>query len=247
MNNHGHGAHERGRELGASTADPAGVAEALIEIVRAHVDPGACRWIENVLAESPSLAGERFSTAFTATARRVGKRALELDSGAQARLRWAGVREFPVTWTLDELARATLLVRAGTALPAAEFAQLVEACYAGGDNRERRAVLRTLSLLPDPQRFVPLAIEACRSSIEPLFEAVACENPYPALYFPELNFNQMVLKALFIGVPLKRIVGLEARITPELARMAADYEAERRAAGRSVPPDIDWLLGRAST
>ena len=242
-----HGAHEQGRELGASTADTAGVAEALIEIVREHVDPDAYRWIENVLAESPSLAGERFSTAFTATARRVGKRALELDPGAQARLRWAGAHEAPLTWTLDELARAALLARAAATLPAEEFERLLEAAYAGGDNRERRAVLRALALLPRPQRFVPLAVEACRSSIEPLFEAVACENPYPALHFPELNFNQMVLKALFIGVPLRRIVGLEARRTPELARMAADYEAERRAAGRSVPADVDWLLGRVST
>ena len=57
-------------------------------------------------------------------------------------------------------------------------------------------------------------------------------------YFPELNFNQMVLKALFIGSPLARLVGLEERITPELVRMAEDYAAERRAAGRSVPEDI---------
>ena len=54
-------------------------------------------------------------------------------------------------------------------------------------------------------------------------EAIACENPYPARYFPELNFNQMVLKALFTGVALARIIGCDGRVTSELSRMAADY------------------------
>jgi hypothetical protein len=108
-------------------------------------------------------------------------------------------------------------------------------------------VLRCLALLPAPDRFVPLAVEACRSSIQPLFEAVACENPYPAAYFPEASFNQMVLKALFIGVALPRIRGLKGRVTGELRRMAADYASERRAAARPVPPDIDWLLAQEGT
>ena len=86
-------------------------------------------------------------------------------------------------------------------------------------------------------------MDACRSHIQPLFEAIACENPYPARHFPELNFNQMVLKVLFTGVALDRVVGLQARVTPELQRMAADYASERRAAGRSIPPDIWRLIG----
>jgi hypothetical protein len=76
-----------------------------------------------------------------------------------------------------------------------------------------------------------------------VFEAIACENPYPAAHFPELNFNQMVLKALFTGVALERVIGLDGRVTPELARMANDYASERRAAGRSVPADIWRVTG----
>jgi hypothetical protein len=48
----------------------------------------------------------------------------------------------------------------------------------------------------------------------------------------------MVLKALFNGVALARIAGLGARANASLARMATDYAAERRAAGRSVPSDL---------
>jgi hypothetical protein len=98
-------------------------------------------------------------------------------------------------------------------------------------------------LLPEPERVVALGVEACRSSIQPVFEAIACENPFPARHFPEPNFNQMVLKALFTGVPLARILGLQDRVTAELERMARDFASERRAAGRPVPADIGRLIG----
>ena len=66
--------------------------------------------------------------------------------------------------------------------------------------RERQAVLRVLALLPEPARFLAIALDACRTSTQPVFEAIACENPYPAAYFPEASFNQMVLKAVFTEV-----------------------------------------------
>lgn len=241
-----HGASEPFPPFGASAARSAALAEALIDIVRNHAGPDGCHWIERVFATSPRFESESFTSAFAAATRRVGKRALEFGTRDLAQLRWTGGRDIPYTWTLDELLRALLLVRAASMLAPDVFQQLVEETYAYGDNRERRAVLRSFALLPQPERFVALAVEACRSSIEPLFEAVACENPYPAAYFPELNFNQMVLKALFIGVPLPRVMGLGRRITPELRRMAADYGSERRAAGRSAPPDIEWLCNQAS-
>jgi hypothetical protein len=98
-------------------------------------------------------------------------------------------------------------------------------------------------VLPDADWTVGIGVDACRSSVQTIFEAIACENPFPAARFPELNFNQMVLKALFTDVRLERIVGLDARVTSELRRMADAYASERRAAGRSVPPDIDRLTG----
>ena len=41
---------------------------------------------------------------------------------------------------------------------------------------------------------------------------------------------------------IERIVGLTSRLNPELSRMARDYAAERRAAGRSVPADLPLAL-----
>jgi hypothetical protein len=137
-----------------------------------------------------------------------------------------------------------LLLDANAKLSASEMFDLAEDCFRHGDNGERRAVLRCLSLFSEPERYVELAAQACRSSVQTVFEALACENPFPAATMPDLLFNQMILKALFTEVALDRVVGVDSRITPELSRMAEGYASERRAAGRSVPADIAKLMSR---
>lgn len=156
-------------------------------------------------------------------------------------LRAAGwPNDAPVTaWTTVDFARWQLLrERASTMAPAA-FSVIARACFEQGDAAEQASWCRAVSLLPQPEQYLPIVIDACRTNIVPLFEAIACENPYPAAHFPERNFNQVVLKAMFNGIALARIVGLAGRRNAELARMATDYAAERTAAGRSVPADID--------
>jgi hypothetical protein len=53
------------------------------------------------------------------------------------------------------------------------------------------------------------------------------------------------MKALFTGAPLRRIHALPSRLNAELRRMARDFAAERRAAGRPVPEDIHLIEGDA--
>jgi hypothetical protein len=113
--------------------------------------------------------------------------------------------------------------------------------FEAGELGEQESVLRTLSLLPEPERFLETGLQAGRTNTRRVFEALACENPYPAAHFPELNFNQLVLKAIFMEVPVSRIEDLARRITPELRRMAAAYASERRAAGRTVPDDAESM------
>ena len=86
-------------------------------------------------------------------------------------------------------------------------------------------------------------MEACRSNVRDVFLAIACDNDYPARYFPDAAFNQMVMKALFSNVELACVRNLASRLNPELRRMALDYAAERRAAGRTVPFDIALAMG----
>lgn len=181
---------------------------------------------------------DAFLADFSAAARRFGDDGLRLDGDESARLAQAGV-DWPMTSRLAEMWRIAALV----GLPDdTRLEALLGECYRTGDNGERQAVLRALPLLRGPERFVAVAVDACRTSVLPIFEAIACENPYPSRHFPELHWNQMVLKAVFLGVPLRRVMGLQGRLGPELERMAHDHASERRAAGRSVPEDLGLLV-----
>jgi hypothetical protein len=163
-----------------------------------------------------------------------------------------GARSLPVAvagWTADDAARVALLLAAFEHVPEPEGVGFGEDLYYRGELGEKRAVLRALPLLPASERFTPLAVEACRTNVVGLFEAIAVGNPFPRKHFDEPSFNQLVMKALFLGVTARGILGLERRVTSELTRMLGDYRSERVAAGRPVPHDLGWImaLGLAST
>ncbi|WP_437976592.1 EboA domain-containing protein [Sorangium sp. So ce295] len=235
----------------------------LFEILSRRIPPSARSWLERVERVTGTGAGlvgrpdaresesstwfdlDRFLATFTAAVRVLGRAQLGLHPDERDALEAAGVAAGVAGVVdgraLDELGRVTMLAQVSRRLPAPELESLLRVCYEQGDGRERQALLRALPFLTEGERFVPLAVEACRTNELPIFEAIACDNPYPAAYFPDLNFNQLVLKAMFMGVALARIIGLDRRRSGELARMAEDFASERRAAGRSVPADIGLL------
>jgi hypothetical protein len=176
---------------------------------------------------------------FTRAPRLLGKEPASFTADEQAALAW------PVALAADEVLRIVLLARASELLGEADFGALVDAAYRHGEARERAAVLRALPFLARPERFVALAGDACRTNVVPVFEAIACENPFPAQHFSADAFRQLVLKAIFVEVRIQRIHGLAARVDAELARMARDYAAERAAAGRPIPEDAAWLASQA--
>jgi hypothetical protein len=215
--------------------------ELLESIVLRGAEARAADWFRRNLGEELASSTTRFRAAFAGAGRRLGEREPSMGADDLARLQQAGLVT-PERWRLAMFARAALLMRALSTLPADEHPNFVRELYRRGDFREQSAILQSLILLPRPERFVTLAVEACRTNVGDVFEAIACENIYPATHFAALNFNQLVIKAFFVGIAVGRIAGLEARKTPELRRMAADYASERRAAGRSVPGDIDLVL-----
>jgi hypothetical protein len=210
-----------------------------VELVAARAVEPARSWFLERIAK---LDAGSFAVAHAGSGRRLGAQGCQLTSAERRRLEGEELW-LPELWPLSAVGRAALAVELCARLAPRDSEQALVSQFRTGDNAEREAILRSLWLLPHAGRFVELAIDACRSHVQSVFEAIACENPYPAAFFPEHNFNQLVLKAFFTGVQVKRIVDLSVRRTPELARMARAYASERRAAGRSVPDDLGLATG----
>ncbi len=203
----------------------------LLEIVARLAPPEAVAWLERERV----FERARFAPAFAAAGRRLGRTPIRAHDAATltaAGLPWA------VGSGVDECGRGALLLAALDALDATEHVPLIRDLLRRGELGERQAVLRVLAALPDPARFAALAVDACRSNAQSVFEAIACDNIYAARHFTDPAYFQMVMKALFLGAPLARVIGLAERTTPELVRMAGAYASERRAAGRPVPDDL---------
>jgi hypothetical protein len=215
------------------------LSELLRTAVRSRCDSAARPWFDEALTQLTGGTGQLVAS-YT-KARRLGRAPLSLSAVEKSDAAHLQPDVQFDHWTLEDAGRAALLLSSATASPDG-FVRAATECYDQGDSAEQQSWLKSTALLPEPSQLLAIVIDACRTNILPLFEAVACENPFPARHFPDRNFNQMVLKALFNKVALSRIAGLASRRNADLTRMAGDYASERRAAGRTVPPDIGLAM-----
>ncbi|TGN75398.1 sugar phosphate isomerase [Streptomyces bauhiniae] len=114
--------------------------------------------------------------------------------------------------------------------------------YHRGTADERRAVLHALPhLVPGPEA-LPLIEDALRTNDTRLLTAAL--GPYAARHLSAHLWRHAILKCLFTGVPVSGVAQLATRAhgDAELARMLADFAAERTAAGRPVPEDLHHVL-----
>jgi hypothetical protein len=203
------------------------------------VDAGGRDWFGEALA---GLAGDHTERDLFVSVglapRKVGKAPLaltpeDLAAASMARPGWD-----PAGLTVDQAARLALLLTASR--HGEPFFAAFHQLWRTADVGEQVTFHRGLPLYPEPARHLWRATDGCRTSIRAVFEAIAHRNPYPAEQFDETAWNQMCLKALFVGTTLHPIVGLETRHNRALARMMADYAFERWAASRPVA----WELWR---
>ena len=145
----------------------------------------------------------------------------------------------PSHWDVLQTARTYLLLQ----FPVEKEAWLkaVNQLFETGDLHEQQALYSALPLMPYPEEMLSRAIEGCRTNMTVVFDAIALNNPYPRERFPVANWNQMVLKSIFMQRPIYRIQGLEERRNQALAEIASDFAHERWAAGRPVMPEL-WRL-----
>ena len=214
----------------------------LAEWLRGQATAPAWTWLAS--ERDALVAGtdpRRFNIAISLAPRKVGKADLSLDEAALVDACASRPGWDPRGWSLDQAARLFLLLAGGGEGRA--FADRLHQLIITADVAEQITFYRGLPLYPDASLHEARAREGLRSAMRPIFEAVAHANPYPAERFDEPGWNQMVLKALFIGSTLAPIQGLDRRANPTLARMLCDYARERRAADRPVSPELWRCVG----
>jgi hypothetical protein len=205
----------------------------------------AVAWLEDEIGRQREKPDERrLGMVLGLVGRRVGRTDLALSTADVAAAQSLRGRWRPEFWGTDEAARVALIMATWTG-DAELFARRIEALCATGELTEQIACFKGFAIFPAPERLIGRAREAVRSSIQPVFEAMACCNPYPADHFEAAAYNQMVVKCVFSGVPIEKIVGVDERRNDDMLRMLRDLVSERRAAGRVVPTAVHEWIGRA--
>ncbi len=200
------------------------------------------QWLEEKLAELQASPSDRtLFMAISLVPRKVGKDDLDLSDDDLAAATHARAGWKPVGWSVDQAVRLLLLLSAAGSDE--QFAYRLEQLCTTADVGELVTFYRGLPLYPGQPQYVRRAAEGVRTNMKAVFEAVAHNNPYPAEQLDDGAWNQMVLKALFIGSRLHPIVGLDHRGNPVLMRMLCDYAHERWAAGRDVSPELWRCVG----
>lgn len=136
-----------------------------------------------------------------------------------------------------ELARIVLLRTILESVP--EMVEAVQKLIQVADITELETFLKYLVLLPNPENYKFAAVEALRTNIATVFNAISQNNPYPAAYFSSAEYNQMYLKSAFMQQDLTKIIGVDKMANADLARIISDYAHERWAASRTIDP-IFW-------
>ena len=218
----------------SDSATPERARDLLLSWLAERLTPDGQSWLDG--KRSTGAADRDFYMAFALVPRKLGKQDLsltqsELEQASKCRSGWA-----PVDWSIDQAARMVLLL----ADPDREdvFMRRLEKLCVTGDVGELVTLYAGLPIFPFADRLTDRAAEGLRTNINAVFEAVAHGNPYPADHFEEGPWNQMVLKALFIGSRLYPIQGLDQRANASLARILIDYAHERLAAHRRITPEL---------
>jgi hypothetical protein len=201
-------------------------------------DDRGIAWFRGALRDVAHAASERaLGIAIGLAPRRLGKADLALPAAELVRADVLRPGLDLGDWSVDQLARVALMAATHSGDDAA-FASRFDGFCATAEINELIALCRGLPLYPGPALIEPRAREAVRSGMKPVFEAVAHRNPYPRETFAEEAWNQMVVKAFFMGSTLWPIQGLDARANPRLARMLVGLAQERWAAQRPVSGEV---------
>lgn len=203
----------------------------LEDLVKKNIDQDAQDWLhEKILKIVGEKSAREIYLTYSLLARKVEDRKLN-DFGSSELELYLKLQEA----TVLEICRLYLLTEILIADPDF-FAPKVKKIIAVTDSSELETFLKYLILLPHPEDYKTVAVDALRTNIATVFDAISLHNPYPAEYFDDKQWNQMYLKAAFMQRPLDKIANIDKRTNKDLARIISDYAHERWAAGRDIDP-----------
>lgn len=208
----------------------------LCELMRGQLDAARFEWLQTALqtlADSEDASNDL--GLYSAMAKRkLGDNRLASDTSSQAR----DIAVPPQALRYCDAARLTMLIE--VIEKNNDPQTVIHDYYRMADEQEHIALLRGLMIFAPADYLDEIALDCGRSNHLEVLSALMLDNPYPARYYSQSAFNQMVLKALFLGLHIGRIEGLAKRANDDLSRMCESYVTEREKAFREVPVDI-WL------
>lgn len=216
----------------------------LLERQLARKQPEAWAKLEKGLAGLQSaFSNQQFFYLFAICPRWFAKSLNEIELAGKSQWQRHDSHDVLSRWQYPQLARLLVLLKISQMLSRDEYVENINALYKTADVNEMVLLGQSLAFIPHAGLFLDRARESARSNIVTVFSSIAHDNDYPGRYFDQTAWNQLVLKAAFLAVPIWSIAGLKERNNPELAVMLRHYVNERQAARRSVPWDLWCCIG----
>ncbi len=228
--------------MSGPVVDPAAIARVLDQWLSPRITPEQATWLQDRCRAVTQGDKKALFLAFGLASRKVSKADLELSPAELAQAADARPGWNPAAWTIDQAARTLLLLSFPAWEPTA-YVTVLDQLFAAGEMHELIALYQSLPLFPHQPAHALRCAEGIRTNIKAVFLAIAHHNPFPSEQLNEAQWNQLVLKCLFVGVPLDPVVGLDARANAPLARMLTDFAHERWAAKRPVSPELWRCVG----
>ena len=211
-----------------------------LKIITQRADLKSLDWLSNQVEKiQQETSPTKFFLAFSQASRFFKKDPLNLSEAEKSQSSSIFSGFDPGHWDVLQTARTYLLLSYAPGKEA--WLKAVNQLFETGDMHEQQALYAALHVMPYQDELLTRAIDGCRTNMTLIFDAIALNNPYPPAHFPEANWNQLVLKSIFMQRPIYRIQHLDERRNQALAEIASDFAHERWAAGRPVMPEL-WRL-----